>query len=179
MANFVTTSDFNGGTTNIPNLDMVGVNLTAYITKYEEKFLRELLGDDLYTALRAAPTEARFIALLVYLKPAIIDYVFYYYIEDNGGTMLLGVGSAKSKNTNATLASSWPVMVKVWNEMVDYNKKTNKFLHDNTTYPEYTINLPPWFFCEGIYMPFYWPWFWEYGYKQIPENYRVKNGLGI
>lgn len=181
MANIVTIQDFNGGSTNIPNLDLVGTNLqTNYIAKYEPKFLKDLLGKDLYDALIANPTEERFVNLIAYLKPAIIDYVYYFYVEDNGGNLLLGAGAGSPKKTNAVTVSQWPMMVKAWNEMVEYNKETNKFLDDNkTVYPEYTIILPTWYFWNGYYPFFDWNWYSWYGCNLIPAIYRIKNGLGL
>ena len=180
MANIVTIQDFNGGSTNIPNLDLVGTNLqTNYIAKYEPKLLKELLGNDLYASLIADPTTARMVALIPYLKPAIIDYVYYYYVEDNGGNLLLGAGTGNPKKSNAVTSSPWPMMVRAWNEMVDYNKETNKFLSDNPTYPEYKMELPSWYFWKGFYPFFDWNWYSWYGCYLIPGIYRLKNGLGI
>jgi hypothetical protein len=168
----VVTADFNGGNTNIPNLDLVGNNLsTNYIAVYEPKFLKELLGDNLYAAYIADPTEARFVALVPYLKPAIIRYVYRFYVEDNGGTFLAGTGAAKSKKQNASNESAWPLIVKAWNQMVGYNKDTYKFLHDNPTYPEYTFVMQSWYW--GNWYPF-----WN-EYQCLPEIYRVLNGLGL
>lgn len=180
MANVVTIQDFNGGSTNIPNLDLVGNNLQInYIDKYEPKLLKELLGDDLYTSLKADPTTDRMVALIPYLKPAIMDYVYYFYVEDNGNNLLLGAGAGSPKKSNAVTVSQWPLMVKSWNEMVDYNKETNKFLTDNSTYPEYKSPLPTWFYWNGYYPLFDWNWYSWYGCYLIPGIYRVSNGLGI
>jgi hypothetical protein len=181
MANIVTIQDFNGGSTNIPNLDLVGSNLqTNYIEKYEPKFIKDLLGNDLYIAYLSDPEAERFVNLIPYLRPAIVDYVFYYYIEDNGGNMLFGSGVGNSKKQNAVTSSPWPLMVKAWNEMVDYNKETNKFLDDNKTdYPEYKTPLPSWYFWNGFYPLFDWNWYSWYGCHLIPGIYKLKNGLGL
>lgn len=180
MANIVTIQDFNGMATNIPNLDLVGTNLTKYIDKYEPKLIKDVLGNDLYEAYKADPTAARFVALVPYLKPAIVDYVYYYYVEDNGGNLLLGAGAGSPKKTNAVTVSPWPMMVKSWNEMVEYNKETNKFLDDNKTiYPEYKVILPSWYYWSGSYLEFDWNWYAWYGCNLIPGIYRFKNGLGL
>jgi len=172
MATIVSINDYIGGNTNIPNLDLVGVNLdTNYIQVYEPIFLKELLGAELYAAYIADPTEARFIALLPYIKPAIIRYVYRQYVEDNGGTFLGGTGAVKAKKQNNTNESAWPMIVKAWNQMLDYNKKTYKFLHDNATYPEYTYIMPIWWFND---------WYWREEERNcVPEIYRSVNGLGL
>jgi hypothetical protein len=164
----VTYQDFNGGNTNIPNLDEVHTNLTTnYINVYEPKFLKELMGDDLYAAYLADQEGVRFVALLPYLKPAIIRYVYRYYVKNNGGTFLAGTGASKSKKQNNTTESAWPLIVEAWNQMVEFNNETNKFLTNNATYPEY--KKPTWYGND---------WFWREDCHK-PEIYSVLNGLGL
>jgi len=173
MASIIQPTDFIGQN-NIPNKTEVGENLKLFIDKYEPKFLTKLLGAELYTELKDHATDARFVALLPYLKPAIVDYVYWFYLEDQN-ILNATSGAAKPKQQNSANASEYPKMVRAWNEMVEYNKETNKFLKDNeTTYPEYTIVIPIWY-----YNWFDWGWYFEYGCNELPDIYRVKNSLGL
>jgi len=47
---FVTASDFNIPPYDLPNLDKVAATFAAFIEQQEEKYLLEVLGDNLYTA---------------------------------------------------------------------------------------------------------------------------------
>lgn len=159
------------GENNIPNKNEIGENLQWFIDKYEPLFLTELLGVELYTELKANITDARFVALLPYLKPAIVDYVYWFYLADQN-TVTATTGGAKPKQQNSANASSYPKMVRAWNEMVKLNRETNKFLHDNATYPEYTKVIPEWYYYDNWYT-------YTYMMCELPEIYRVKNSLGL
>lgn len=163
MASIIQPTDFKAENL-IPDMNIVSENVQAFIDKYEPKFLTKLLGVELYTALKANPSDARFVALLPYLKSAIVDYVYWFYQEFQN-TQTFGAGEGKSKKQNATNASVYPKMVRAWNEMVDYNKETNTFLKGNATYPEYTDDIPT---------------HWDYWFEcDRPEIYRYRNSLGI
>lgn len=178
MATIIAPADFQGQN-NIPDKDLVSANLqNNFINKYEPMFLTELLGDDLYASLKADPTAPRMIALIPYFKPAIVDYVYWFYLEDMS-IQNLGTGAAQPKKQNSVTVSPYPKIVKAWNEMVELNKKTNKFLKDNPDYTEYTIVLPSWYFCNGLYPFFDWHWYSFYGCNLLPSIYRVKNSLGL
>jgi len=114
------------------------------------------------------------------LKPAIVDYVYWFYLEDQV-IQNLGTGAGQTKKQLAVTASPYPKMVRAWNEMVEYNKKTNKFLKDNEAdYPDYaSVNLPGWYFYNGFYPFFDWNWYSWYGCYGLPTIYRIKNSLGI
>jgi len=183
MITIIASTDF-VGQNNVPDKDIVGTDLQFnYIEKYEPIFLTELLGATLYGLLKddleAEDHAERFTNLIPYLKPAIVDYVYWYWLQGQS-IVNLGTGAGQSKKQNAVTASPWPLMVRAWNEMVDLNKKTNKFLKDNATiYPEYTIVLPTWYFCGGLYPFFDWNWYSWYGCYELPKIYRLQNGLGI
>lgn len=178
MATIIAPGDFIGQNL-VPDKDMVGENLQNLIDKYEVFFLRALLGDDLYNAYVATPAAARFAALIPYIKPSEVDFVYWFWMEDQQ-IQTLGVGTGQTKKQNATTSTPYPKMVRSWNEMVYYNKETHKFLDKNAaTYPEYKSNLPTWFYVNGWFPSFDYNWFWEYGCKQIPEIYRLKNRFGI
>lgn len=177
MATIVLPSDFTEEN-DIPDKDIVSVSIQNFITKYQPIFLKELLGTELFDAYTVNPTDQRFTDLLPYIKPALVDYVYWFYIK-NQATQMTGTGAAQSKKQNAVTVSPYPEMVRAWNEMVDYNKGTNKFLSGNATYPEYTFKLPEWFFCNGIYLDFDYNWYEWYGCNLIPTIYQFKNSLGI
>lgn len=156
---------------NIPNKNEVGENLQAFIDKYEPLFLTELLGVELYDELKAHKGDTRFVELLPYLKPAIVDYVYWFYLQDQN-TVTATTGGAKPKQQNSTNASAYPKMVRAWNEMVELNRKTNAFLKDNATYPEYTKVIPQWYYWDNWYTL-------TWRFCELPEIYRIKNTLGI
>lgn len=181
MANTTTVADFTGQN-NIPDKDLISENLTAFINKYEPVLFDKLLGTALYTLFKATPTDARFVALLPYLKPASVDYTYWFYLEDQG-VQLTSMGASQAKKTNAIAVSPYGKMVRAWNEMADYNRKLHKYIKENAaTYPEYTVDFHDWFFTWGWFG--YWGWgffdwqnWWDEGC--IPEIYRFKNRLGI
>lgn len=180
MANITTTADFIGQN-NIPQKDSVGENLQWFIDKYEPILLTKLLGSDLYTLLKASPTSARFVAIIVpYLKPACVDYIYWFYLEDQG-TQMTSIGASQAKKRNAIGVSPYPKMVRAWNEMVELNRGLHKYITENAaTYPEYTITFPVWFFWWGI-GGWFWVDVWQDGWSEecVPDIYRFKNTLGI
>lgn len=118
------------------------------------------------------------------LKLAMIDYIYWFYLKAQA-VLTLNTGGGQPKKQNAVTVSLYPKMVAAWNEMVGYNKATNKFLKDNeVTYPEYKpICFPQWFFCfdgfSWFYPGFDSGWYWGFGCHELPEIYRLKNSLGI
>lgn len=166
----------------LPNKSLQGNDIQAHIDKREPEFLELLLGSDMYEAYEANPAEARFTDLIAkkWFKSAIVDYVYWFYLS-NQSIMTLNTGGGQPKKQNAVTVSLYPKMVAAWNEMVDYNKKTNKFLKDNPTiYPEYaSVNLPYWFYINGYYPSFDWGWYFEYGQNELHEIYRYRNSLGL
>lgn len=185
MASITSPNDFIGQN-NIPDKDLIAQNLQWFIDKYEPILLAKLLGDALYALLVTSPTDARFVAIIEpYLHPAAIDYIYWYYLEDQG-IQLTSMGASQAKKKNAISVSPYPKMVRAWNEMADINRKLYKYLHDNAdTYPEYTVNFPEWFygwgFWNGVWMLWFFDWNdWtgEFGVC-VPEIYRFKNRIGI
>lgn len=185
MANITTVSDFIGQN-NIPDKATYGEHLTWFINKYEPILLTKLLGSDLYTLLKASPTDARFVAIIEpYLHPACVDYIYWFYLEDQG-TQLTSLGASKNKKQNAKSVSPYPKMVRAWNEMAEYNRKLHKYLKDNAaTYPEYKVCFPEWFFGWGFWAGTWQCWFFDwcnwggdFG-TCVDEIYRFKNTLGI
>ena len=171
MANIITIADFIGQN-NIPNKDQIGEDLTGFITKYQPMYLLTLFGSDLYASYIVDPTTARFIALLAqpFLKPALVDYVYWFYMEDQR-VQNLGVGTGETKNENAITVGGWNKIVRAWNEMVVYNFKINDFLKTNASiYPEYKqvdIYYRP---VYSVYYPIH---------IRVPEIFERVNILGI
>jgi hypothetical protein len=197
VALITTQTDFIGQNS-IPDLDINGANLQWFIVKYEPMFLKELFGAALYASYAEDPATDRFTDtdLLEILKPAIVDYVYYFYMENDSNTKL-GTGTGQTKKQNAVTTSPWPKMVRAWNEMTDYCKQLNCYLDDTMNgdgtpvYPEYEeVVLPDWFYCKGClnadlfyvngwYPDFDWSYYMVYGVNCIPSIYRLKNRLGI
>jgi hypothetical protein len=183
MATIVNPDDF-VGEINIANTDETAViaRVNWFIAKYEAKFLEEYLGEELSTAflegLAADPIEEKWATLRDKLKPAIADYIYYFYSNDSI-TYTSGQGDKKPQSENATNASSWSKMVRAWNEMVKYNFKNAKFirLHPDD-YPDFK-NEGCDYFAFYINGWFYYDRFYEcYGYE-AHELYRFKNSLGL
>jgi len=185
MATIISPVDFTVDN-EIPNKSLQGNDIQTFINKYEPKFLESLMGESLYAAYIAQPTDARFVNLLAqdWFKPAIVDYVFWFYLNRKSNQQF-NTGAAQPKKQNATTISNYPNMVQSWNEMVGYNKKTNKFLKDNETiYPEYKpVCLPEWYFAYDGFSWFYpgfdSSWYYGFGCYELPEIYRLKNSLGL
>jgi len=167
----ITPSDFIGQN-NIPDKDLIGANLVGFIDKYESLFLVELLGSDLYDAYVATPEGERFVNLLPYIKPALTDYVYWYYLEDQA-IQTLGTGAGVPNKQNSVTVSPYPKMIRAWNEMVKLNLRTRRFLTDNETiYPEFTPLMN--------YLP---EWVWQLPFIHCHQNrydiFTVRNSLGV
>lgn len=185
MASITVPNDFIGQN-NIPDKDLTAQNLQWFIDKYEPILFTKLLGATLYALLQASPTDARFVAIIEpYLHPAAIDYIYWFYLEDQG-IQLTSIGASQAKKKNAISVSPYPKMVRAWNEMAESNRKFHKFMVDNaTTYPEYTVTFPMWFFGWGWWFGiwsmgfFSWNnWDGEFG-QCVDEIYRFKNRIGL
>jgi len=145
----------------IPNVSGTGyaeianlASLNVFIDKYEPLFLKELLGDDLYTAYAAGiavtPTpEAKWTALknkifvnigtspaIVYLSPE-ANYI-YFFFQRNQATVTLTNSEVQTKQENATVISPAQKMIDAWNSMANDTELIRDWINDNITdYPEY------------------------------------------
>lgn len=180
MATIASPIDFTGEV-NIPNSDdaYTGVQATvqSLIDEYEPQLLTELLGEELYTEFKAGllidPIPEKWVTLRDKVKPMILKYVYFYYLEANI-VQTTGIGAQATTSEAGNRASAWGKQVKEWNKMVRAAHELVKFLTNNDDYPDYT---PP------LYYDFEWVWgadYWLgcYGYK-VPEIYTFKNSLGI
>lgn len=129
--------------------------------------------------------EKRYVDLVPLVQPAIVCYVYWYYLSDQS-IQNLGTGAGQSKKTNARTVSPYPKMVRAWNEMVTFCRKFHKYMVDNKDiYPEYKVCFPEWFWGWGYWFGSWCMWFFDFSdwgwrdYGCIPEIYRFKNTLGI
>lgn len=147
------------GELNLPNTQKQDVQdrLNLFITKYQAKFLNELLGYDLAKQLTTgltAPTPdtkwtdlrdgKEFIGLngLMYewqglrdnltKKSIIADYVYYWWMR-NEVSQTSAVGEVMTTTENATRTSPSVKMCRAWNEMVNGVWQLVRFLDANRT----------------------------------------------
>lgn len=180
MATIASPSDFSGEV-NIPNSDDtytgIGQAVQSLIDEYEPILLTELLGEDTYTELKEGllidPIPEKWETLRDKVKPIILKYVYYQYLDSNI-TLTTGIGEQATTTEAGNRASAWGKQVKQWNLMVRAIHDLVKFLTDNSDYPDYKI-------------PEYYNFDWVCGYDyylgcygfRIPEIYRYKNSLNI
>lgn len=181
MATIASPTDFTGEV-NIPNADDayngVAATVQSLIDEYEPQLLTELLGDALYTELKnglaVLPTpDAKWVALRDKVKPLILKYVYFYYLEANI-VQTTGIGAQATTSEAGNRASAWGKQVKEWNKMVKGNHSLVKFLTNNADYPDYK---------RPDYYEYDWVWGFDYFLgcfgMRIPEIYTFKNSLGI
>lgn len=143
---------FIAGQANSVDVDSSRSKLLGFISKYEPKFLTELLGQDLYSDLTAGLLEGPIPQKWTDLKNAlandatkespIANYVYYWYLR-NASSTTVEVGESMQLTENANRVSSIDKQVRAWNEMVDLNKKVIIFLNQNTSdYPNWGARTP-------------------------------------
>lgn len=162
----ISPTDFRGQQ-NIPGISNPGTfqNVKIFIDKYEDKFLKELLGASLAAEFIAAlvPVEVvpatnpiTYVPILpkwLYLrnqtdlKPMLINYIYYWYIR-NEVTFTAVTGEAKTENENSTRVSSVDKQFRAWNEMVDMARS---FTLDLAIYPNYVVPVINEYFGYGWY----------------------------
>lgn len=168
---------FDGSELNIPNTDKLEVQelVTTIITKYEDDFLRRLMGYPLYKAFMAglpvtAGTPQRIIDLvngkeytslqgfltqyrgLLITEPAqmspIANYIYYWYRRLNA-TQFTGIGEVMTTAENSTNQSPNQKMATAWNEMCRWVWEFVLFMDTN-------LALNP-----GLYPEWIWIYRWE------------------
>lgn len=161
-------------------VDSTGSKVSGFINKYETRYLKELLGDDLYNSFIAGlaeePVLPKWTALLNQLvnnetkESPIANYIYYYYSR-NKATETVGIGEMKPNTENGSMASAVQKQVRAWNEMVDWNFEVAKFISEN----------------EDDYGPFIWINYHFHnddildsiGVRCKTELFRKKNTLGL
>lgn len=128
-------------------VDSTNSQILGFIKKYEAKYLKDLLGETLYSEFVAGmsvePIEQKWIDLADKLRDAetkespIANYVYYWW-KRNEVTDSVGIGEVKPQAENASPASAVHKMVRAWNEMVDWNYTFNSWIGSNlTVYPSH------------------------------------------
>jgi len=125
----------------------VANNLSWFIAKHSETFLRLLLGDDLYEAYKTGMAAGSPDPKWTTLNSRIFDttnkispvanYIYWFYqrhvaTDTTGKGETIYSGNEGYRNVGST------VKVKLgWNEMVKMSNKVLSFVEDNADYPEY------------------------------------------
>jgi hypothetical protein len=120
---------------------VTGTSLTDYIDKYEKKFFKAMLGDELAAEFIAGYAEDprpqiwqdladAMIADSDLLLSPIANYVYYFWVnKEYSFNSLLGEGIANTEN--AQRIEPTYKAVNAWNEMVEWNKDLVDFIKDN------------------------------------------------
>lgn len=164
----ITTYQHFVGRLDIPNSSPTlasGEALADNIDKYEEQYLRRILGYALYELLqtniaagsgiyhslrtgaeytdRAGNTEKWDGFSHVGFNP-IANYIYVQH-QSETFTNTSGVGERKANSENMQMANPWAKIVQAWNEMVESNRNLHEFLYANQTdYPDYLgLTYPP------------------------------------
>ena len=158
LANIITYEDFAGvvqiDTSKVP----VPAKLTNYITEYQERILRDLLGDPLYINWSENPTDAKYTSLrdgetytytdgkkYIYtgLKKMLVYFIWSLYKPD-AETKDTITGESNSENENSEKAQAniyrksvarWNVGVKLYHEAIQYIEFKNSETADY--YPDF------------------------------------------
>jgi len=106
------------------------------ITKYEKKYLKRLLGKDLYKAFIENQLEAWAVALIAELRDTvnkvspIAYYVWCAWKRDNT-TRIGSGGEVQTKNENADTVSPTYRMLTNWNECIDLTCDVLDWMDEN------------------------------------------------
>ncbi len=176
-------------------------NLDTFISKYEPRFLKQLLGLSFYNAFidgidPISGAQQRWLDLLNGVEYEYNDRLYewvgfqntdklspianfvYYQFTTKQVQWTVGTGEVKPKNENSTMVSATPKLVRAWNEMVEWNHSLLQYLDAHKAeYPEWKPYTEHrwWFSWNGWYDRWYGsPWcdVW-------PDIYHLKNTLGI
>lgn len=146
------------GELDIPNTNRTDVveRLQFFIDKYEEKFLTDLLGYELYKNFKAGVTAYPILSKWSSLRDGgeytyngrltkwngliqsnipssmIANYVYYHWMR-NEVTQSTGLGEVSTKSENAVRVSPSGKMTRAWNEMVEQVWKLVAFLDTNVS----------------------------------------------
>ena len=163
MSPYLTTDYFTGEIL-IPSITGAGdvdtaraVELDYFITVYEAKYLKMLLGEDLYDELVAAVDAVVAPAVLADKWQDLLDQIFtevnsiafspaayyvYYKYQQYQLTVTLNSGEAKPVHENASVVSAKIKMVNAWNRMVELSEVIREWIVDDGTYDTYSVPSP-------------------------------------
>jgi len=148
------------GELNIPNTSQaaIGSQVDLFIEKYEDKFLREVLGYTLNKAFQAGvqemPVAQKWTDLIEGVEyisvngktkywrglidaisgnvdfdvSPIANYIYYWY-QRNNWTHTANTGEVKPQNENAAIANPALKMVRAWNEMSEWVRELVDYLN--------------------------------------------------
>lgn len=159
----ITTSYFKNGIKAIPNLnkDWILEAVESSINIYEQIYLRDVLGYELYKLLLADMEEdvisERFSSLLdgaeyhsgsglmkwgglkdeTLFESPIAYFVAFNHMRDNA-TQFTGIGEQQSKSTNAIVISQASKIMQNWNAARDLTVILVDFLFSSGLFPEFT-----------------------------------------
>ena len=165
-------------------VDSTNSLLSGFITKYEARYLKELMGETMYNefiaGLKEDPISDKWINLknkIVFAdtkESPIANYVYFFY-QKNLTTTTSGIGETRNSSENSDRASAYKKMVDSWNEMVKWNYDVVKFINDNIAdYPDYKPEYPERYFDQ---YPF--SFFWGVYFCHTRELFTYKNSLGL
>lgn len=157
----ITTYLFFVGDIEIPNSQPTkpsGERLGHFISKYEPKMLKELLGYELYNLLDANSAQGsgiyhdlingkdftdslgrsnRWVGLQTIGSSMLANFIYFNYMGSRE-TVSTGIGEKMPQSENMTSASSEVKMIIAWNEMVDLVNLLHDFLvQSKEDYPTY------------------------------------------
>jgi hypothetical protein len=123
------------------------------ISRYEAKYLKSVLGLDLYAAfdagLKETTVEAKWTDLSAHLADTvnlispIANYAYFFYVGKPA--IFTDAGAAIGKLDNQTRVSNVCLQVNAWNDAVSLNRELLTWLIDNRlTYETDTIKYPSW-----------------------------------
>lgn len=114
-------------------------SLNWFIEKYEEEFLIELLGRNLYNEMTTGVDngEEKWIALRdkiyrvgdVSFSPA-ANYVYFNAMRDFQTQTSMN-GEVRGKNTHSSIVPAYDKLVRVWNDMVKMCRDISDFMIEN------------------------------------------------
>lgn len=155
-------------------VDSTGSALSSFIVKYETRYLKELLGLDLYAEFQAGllidPIEQKWIDLRNGLRnettkeSPIANYVYYWWMR-NHASRTSAIGEVVPVAENSERTSPIGKMVRAWNEMVDWNYEVLDIL---------TVDVLESYF--PLYKDCYGPGYYR---NQTPELFTHQNTLNL
>jgi len=137
-------TDFLTGSTLISQNAQTTTQLTAYIAEFEDRYIKDLLNDEMFIAMRDG-THAKYTALtdgvdwtddddtvhrLTGLKTALLQFVYYHFVSD--AFMSTPVGNTKNAAELSTMVANGnnqQIVFKRFNEGINYYNECRDFVN--------------------------------------------------
>ena len=181
----------NSGLTGLPSMPVASDTDSSFYMKSGNDLLKVraekygLAGDGGYTlgVSTIADTELpsagvvvgdneKWLLLRNKLKPALLNYIYWYYRRGNASTFT-GNGETVPSAENSTVISPIRKMVSVWNEMYDLSVKFVREFDSSTYGPYYSARIQS--YCNSLnYRHNY-----GYRYLNLPEIFYPQNILNL